>query len=374
MREKRNRIMNIKEVEKITGLTKANIRFYEEEGLVQPKRNEQNNYRIYTEVEIKRLQEVKKLRLLGISIPEIQKIYAEELSLQKAMERRLKEIREEERLLQETRAICQKAIRTNWNLNEIDRLEIKESKEEWQERLRKLMTEDLVQTKLTRNELNNTIGLLFSAGMLISMLTVYFMNVTWIKDHMYIGVAAIGVEVAFLVISAMSSDIKVHMGILFAGAIAQPVALTAVMGFIMELIHDSQKSHTAYMKMEYHYIIELYAVTLLLGILLWLGSKVWEMVLQSLAVTLLVGIIGVGVLTGGFYVSYRGLLGMQGSLIFAAGALMYVVTVLGVWQHANSDWKAYNRYHGVYTAGQMVNVFATIMSAVGYNSWRNWRR
>lgn len=374
MREKRNRIMNIKEVEKITGLTKANIRFYEEEGLVQPKRNEQNNYRIYTEVEIKRLQEVKKLRLLGISIPEIQKIYAEELSLQKAMERRLKEIREEERLLQETRAICQKAIRANWNLNEIDRLEIKESKEEWQERLRKLMTEDLVQTKLTRNELNNTIGLLFSAGMLISMLTVYFMNITWIKDHMYIGVAAIGVEVAFLVISAMSSDIKVHMGILFAGAIAQPVALTAVTGFIMELIHDSQKSHTAYMKMEYHYIIELYAVTLLLGILLWLGSKVWEMVLQSLAVTLLVGIIGVGVLTGGFYVSYRGLLGMQGSLIFAAGALVYVVTVLGVWQHANSDWKAYNRYHGVYTAGQMVNVFATIMSAVGYNSWRNWRR
>lgn len=374
MREKRNRIMNIKEVEKITGLTKANIRFYEEEGLVQPKRNEQNNYRIYTEVEIKRLQEVKKLRLLGISIPEIQKIYAEELSLQKAMERRLKEIREEERLLQETRAICQKAIRANWNLNEIDRLEIKESKEEWQERLRKLMTEDLVQTKLTRNELNNTIGLLFSAGMLISMLTVYFMNVTWIKDHMYIGVAAIGVEVAFLVISAMSSDIKVHMSILFAGAIAQPVALTAVTGFIMELIHDSQKSHTAYMKMEYHYIIELYAVTLLLGILLWLGSKVWEMVLQSLAVTLLVGIIGVGVLTGGFYVSYRGLLGMQGSLIFAAGALVYVVTVLGVWQHANSDWKAYNRYHGVYTAGQMVNVFATIMSAVGYNSWRNWRR
>ena len=374
MREKRGYNMNIKEVEKVTGLTKANIRFYEEEGLVCPKRNEQNNYRIYTEVEIKRLQEVKKLRLLGISIPEIQKIYAEELSLQKAMERRLKEIREEERLLQETRAICQKAIRANWNLNEIDQLEIKESKEEWQERLRKLMTEDLVQTKLTRNELNNTIGLLFSAGMLISMLTVYFINVTWIKNYMYIGVAAIGVEVAFLIISAMSSDIKVHMGILFAGAIAQPVALTAVMGFVMELIHDSQKSHTAYMKMEYHYIIGLYVLTLLLGILLWLGSKVWKMALQSLAVTLLIGIIGVGVLTGGFYVSYRGLLGMQGSLIFAAGALVYVVTVLGVWQHANSDWKAYNRYHGVYTAGQMVNVFATIMSAVGYNSWRNWRR
>ena len=62
MREKRGYNMNIKEVEKVTGLTKANIRFYEEEGLVCPKRNEQNNYRIYTEVEIKRLQEVKKFR------------------------------------------------------------------------------------------------------------------------------------------------------------------------------------------------------------------------------------------------------------------------------------------------------------------------
>ena len=62
MRERRGYNMNIKEVEKVTGLTKAKIRFYEEEGLVCPKRNEQNNYRIYTEVEIKRLQEVKKIK------------------------------------------------------------------------------------------------------------------------------------------------------------------------------------------------------------------------------------------------------------------------------------------------------------------------
>lgn len=54
MREKRGYNMNIKEVEKVTGLTKANIRFYEEEGLVCPKRNEQNNYRIYTEVDLYR--------------------------------------------------------------------------------------------------------------------------------------------------------------------------------------------------------------------------------------------------------------------------------------------------------------------------------
>ena len=33
--------MNIKEAERMTGLKKANIRYYEQEGLLQPKRNGQ---------------------------------------------------------------------------------------------------------------------------------------------------------------------------------------------------------------------------------------------------------------------------------------------------------------------------------------------
>ena len=36
--------MKIKDVERLTGLSQSNIRFYEEEGLISPKRLE-NNYR-----------------------------------------------------------------------------------------------------------------------------------------------------------------------------------------------------------------------------------------------------------------------------------------------------------------------------------------
>lgn len=39
--------MNIKETEKITGISKQNIRFYESNGLLKPKRNQDNNYREY---------------------------------------------------------------------------------------------------------------------------------------------------------------------------------------------------------------------------------------------------------------------------------------------------------------------------------------
>ena len=37
--------MTIKEVEKLTGLSRSNVRFYEKEKLIVPVRNERNGYR-----------------------------------------------------------------------------------------------------------------------------------------------------------------------------------------------------------------------------------------------------------------------------------------------------------------------------------------
>ncbi|MFL8245929.1 MerR family transcriptional regulator [Clostridioides difficile] len=41
--------MTIKEVEEKTGLTRSNIRFYENENLIKPLRNERNGYREYSD-------------------------------------------------------------------------------------------------------------------------------------------------------------------------------------------------------------------------------------------------------------------------------------------------------------------------------------
>ena len=61
--------MKIKDVEKQVGISKANIRFYEEEGLIHPARNQENNYREYSETDVEQLQEIKKLDVYKRQFP-----------------------------------------------------------------------------------------------------------------------------------------------------------------------------------------------------------------------------------------------------------------------------------------------------------------
>ena len=44
--------MKINEVEAAVGVTKKNIRFYEEEGLISPSREPGNGYRSYSEADV----------------------------------------------------------------------------------------------------------------------------------------------------------------------------------------------------------------------------------------------------------------------------------------------------------------------------------
>ena len=91
--------MKIKEVENLTGITKANIRYYEKEGLLEPERNLENNYREYSEEDIECLERIKVLRLLGVTIAEIKQLNSGKLLLENVIENRLAQIHEEEKNL-----------------------------------------------------------------------------------------------------------------------------------------------------------------------------------------------------------------------------------------------------------------------------------
>ena len=67
--------MKIKDVEKRTGITSYNIRFYEKENLLIPKRNPVNGYREYTPEDIKQILQIKILRKLDVPIEEIPGTY-----------------------------------------------------------------------------------------------------------------------------------------------------------------------------------------------------------------------------------------------------------------------------------------------------------
>lgn len=68
--------MKINEVEALVGITKKNIRFYEEQGLLSPRRNSDNGYRDYGEAELAILRQIKLLRKLGVPLEEIRRMQA----------------------------------------------------------------------------------------------------------------------------------------------------------------------------------------------------------------------------------------------------------------------------------------------------------
>lgn len=65
--------MKIGELEKASGLTRHTIRYYEKEGLIHPKR-EENDYRDYSDEDLQTLKLVKFLRNLNISIDDVKGI------------------------------------------------------------------------------------------------------------------------------------------------------------------------------------------------------------------------------------------------------------------------------------------------------------
>ena len=50
--------MTIREVEQRLNVTRANVRFYEKEGLIFPKRNPLNDYRDYSEEDVESLNKI----------------------------------------------------------------------------------------------------------------------------------------------------------------------------------------------------------------------------------------------------------------------------------------------------------------------------
>ncbi|MBR1866764.1 MAG: MerR family transcriptional regulator [Lachnospiraceae bacterium] len=83
--------MKINEVEEQLQITRANVRYYEKEGLLHPKRSA-NGYRDYSEEDIIRLKKIIIFRKLGLSIAEIQGILEGTLSLSETVTQNIEKL------------------------------------------------------------------------------------------------------------------------------------------------------------------------------------------------------------------------------------------------------------------------------------------
>lgn len=84
--------MKIGEAAKCTGLSISNIRFYEKKKLLDPKRDDENQYRDYTPEDIERLKRVVIFRKLDIPIETIQAIFNKQMSIKAALENQEEEL------------------------------------------------------------------------------------------------------------------------------------------------------------------------------------------------------------------------------------------------------------------------------------------
>lgn len=102
--------MNINELERLTGITKQNIRFYEKKGLLHPARNSGNNYREYTQDDLTRLKTIKLLRRLDLPLEDIRKILHEEAPLNEALAQHLKTLQEKQQELGACINVCKELL------------------------------------------------------------------------------------------------------------------------------------------------------------------------------------------------------------------------------------------------------------------------
>ena len=97
--------MTIKDMEARTGMSRANIRYYEQEGLIAPQRDS-NGYRNYQESDVQALERILLMRRLGVSLEDIRALQAGSLPLAEAMERQAAKLGQAQQAAAAAQALC----------------------------------------------------------------------------------------------------------------------------------------------------------------------------------------------------------------------------------------------------------------------------
>ena len=111
--------MKIKQVEELVGITRKNIRFYEDQGLLNVERAE-NGYREYHQADVIRLQEIKLFRKMDISIEEMKLLFEKKKSLQICLEQHLKELDHRKEGLSKMQDMCERLILEHRSLESLN--------------------------------------------------------------------------------------------------------------------------------------------------------------------------------------------------------------------------------------------------------------
>lgn len=105
--------MNIKDAERLSGVSVRNIRFYEQKGLLKPARNAENDYREYCEEDIRRLQLIRALRMVDMPLEQIREVVDGRTELHQAALLQKEKLEEQIKKIKTVMKFCEELSQTD---------------------------------------------------------------------------------------------------------------------------------------------------------------------------------------------------------------------------------------------------------------------
>lgn len=414
--------MKIKDVEALVGITKTNIRFYEKEGLLNPERNQENNYREYTEADVEVLRKIKVLRMLDVPTSDIKLLNDDSTTLEEVLSRRLTKIDEQEAELREIREICKTIISKEISYDSLDEEKIHneqiidKNSNVWRDRLEIILKQDIVKEVLTRRQMNTNITAMLVVGyVLCAIVSLLYIGgertglIPNLIHNEFIGwfqVEGIGIEyflvnrqriilcitlaVSVLIhfVGYWTANIKAHIAVFFVNVmLLAPFLISVIRMFANFIMGDILKCRE--MTHIYPLITETYEEEL-------------ELSVDILAGYSLMQIAGFWCILIGFVLVYNFLLAkwedrfiktryaLLSALVYTvAGAVVFRLTVTEwqtatvilayltyyialTWSVANTDRNSFNRYYAIHSANRIMNMVGTYMHEGGKAKGGAW--
>ena len=375
--------MKIKEVEALVGIKKTNIRFYEREGLLNPERSEENNYREYSEEDVRRLEQIKMLRMLDVPTADIRLLFDDKLEMQEVMERRLESIDREEKALQEMRQLCQTIITKQINLDSMDETIFEDSPKVWKERLQEVLEYDLVNDVISKKKLNLHLMLSLVYGYFVNALVAFLVSDFFLNYERTVDPAAIegaigtkryfpqislltvvlAIAVVFSIVALYcSSSVKVHVIIFHISAIITTP-------FIIEFTRiytDTWEAETlgVILLKEFSNIqIATFWIMIMIYVVgIYILSLVCENMFSKRRYMIPTAIVITGIYT---YIAFVN----TGEWKIPLVCFLIMTIFIGMsWAGALMDRESYNRYYAVIIAARIMNVMGCTLINQGRGS------
>ena len=364
--------MKIKEVETRVGMTRANIRYYEKEGLLKTTVRNENNYREYTEEDVEQLQKIKILRLLGIAPADIKLLNADAISMEEIMRKRVEELEREAKQIQDIHRICETIIDKQIDVHSLNEEVLTGDRAVWMQRMEDLVHKDIVNEVVDKKQVNATIGGMLAWGYLISaavttlMFTIGkdnrivealftnkkmggpFMDGRYGINWMLWGVLIVTVIALFSVY--YSASVVTHLISFHVSAILLSPLL---MGVINRMPGGNVSGAT---------FTVLWIMLVVYVGLLYILSLRWDKMFTQMRYTILIA------------VAYSAICAVIAAVTLeywmGAMVLLLIFTVFAgmKWTMAVTDRNTFNRYYAVRHAGSMINIVGLVSWSVGYNN------